>query len=242
MEGACQALAVIDPDMDGDADPIGGESAARSRPAEAAPDSAGLTEADVPAPQGADHAHSEEEEPAVSEPTNPAVATPPAAPAQPDPPAATASPAPGSVTLTNDQFEAMLARIAGTTPAKAELVGAGAPAESAPAPAAVAEVAPAVPAVVESDEARNARLIQEGIAKARVDLIQDLAAQGYLPGRRGYVAGTVTESAPAPAGTYPKDWPTEGGEPKPAHKLTEAEWDKHVAQGMTMPAVLGNRA
>ena len=240
MEGACQALLVIDPDMDGDADPA--ESARNSRLAETAPDSAGLTEADVPAPQGADHAQHEEEEPAVSEPTNPAVATTPAAPTQPDPAATTPVPTAGSVTLSTEQFEAMLNRIAGTAPAKVEpeLVGAGAPAESAPpGPAPVAEVAPAQAAVVESEDAKIARLIRE----AQTTLIQDLTQQGILsPGRRGFVAGTVTESAPAAAGTYPARWPTKDGvNPKAPHELTPDEFDKHVSQGITMPAVIGNR-
>lgn len=175
----------------------------------------------------------------MSEPTTPAVATTPAATTSDQP----AAPAVG-ITLTDDQFAQLLARVgtpAGAPAAAApqpEFATAGTPAESAPAPAApVTEAAP--PAAMTADDV--ARLIKENVDKARVDLVQDLTQQGLIsPSRRGLVVGTVTESAPA--GEYPEGWPTENGAPKPAHKLSEEEWSKHVGQGMTLPAVLGNRA
>lgn len=238
MDGACQALAVIDPDGDGDADPIGGEQL-RTRPREEAPQRAGLTEADDdPAPHGAANPDEDKETPAVSEQPTPPAATPPVA----------AAPAPAGITLTDEQFAELLARLgpapaaaaempaaAPATEQKPELVGAGAPAESATAAAPVTETT--------TPAALTEQRIGEIVAQTTVSTIQQMVASGQLdPGRKGFVHQPVTESvAAAPtADVYPEGWPRVNGVPKQPHELTQEESDAHLA-AMTVNAVLGHR-
>jgi hypothetical protein len=254
MDGACQALAAMDPDMDGDIDvpgapsedtdgDMGGESAPATAAAAvvetepAAPETGPATpepaptlapnEAPAPVPAADSTTEPESEDPAMAETTTAAegnAATPAAAPV-------------AGITFTDDQFKQFLDRM---VPAAA-----GAPAESAPAAAAtVAEAtAAAEPAlVVETEDQRIQRLVAEGIAAERTRLIQETVERQGPPQRKGLV-GRVQESGElATTGNggelnsqgLPADWPD-----KPLHEYKGAERAKLSAA--LMQHVVGNR-
>jgi hypothetical protein len=209
MAGACQAIAAIDPDVDADIDvpgadaedtdgDMGSETAAESAPETSAPETPAADTITL------------EEETAMAESTTPAAE------------AATA-PATGGVTLTDEQFKALLAAV---TPQPTAV-------ESAPAEP-VAEAAPTTQAVTESDEERIQRLVAEGIKAALPQAVQEHVETTGGPSRKGYVA-PVSESAGSAAGAMPEGWPA-----KPLHEFTPEEWAQHVAP-TTVGAVLGNR-
>lgn len=252
MAGAVACLASIDPDMDGDMDVPGADAEdtdgdmgeADDDQVESAPPRTSLAENDrapgadtttapaaaaqaegtqdsgvesasetKPAPDEAADPTTETEEPVVTEPTTPAVE---------NTPAATAPAAPGGVTLTAEQFQMLLARVA-PQPAPA--------AESAPA-APVAETAPAAPApATETDDQRIARLVAEQVAAVKTALIQDFVEEGRGPARKGLVR-PVSEAATggsAELNEYgvPADWPN-----KPLHEYSSAERSHYFGRAL----------
>lgn len=249
MAGACQAIAAIDPDMDADIDVAGadasevgddamesltaGERLARVPTAGAASAAVGVADvlyapamanetvearraalaatSQTPAPEtpAADTTILEEET-AMAESTSPAAE-------------AAAAPAAGGVTLTDEQFKALLAAV---TPQPAAV-------ESAPVEP-VAEAAPAVQAVTESTEDRIQRLVAEGIKAALPQAVQEHVEATGGPSRKGLVT-PVAETSGTATGGVPEGWPT-----KPLHEYTPEEWAQHVAP-TTVGAVLGNR-
>lgn len=152
----------------------------------------------------------QETETAMAESTTPAAET-------------AAVPATGGVTLTDDQFKALLAAV---VPQPAAV-------ESAPAEP-VTEAAPAAPAVTETDEQRIQRLVTEGIKAALPQAVQEHVEATGGPSRKGLVT-PVSETAGANPGSVPEAWPT-----KPLHEYTPEEWAQYVAP-TTVGAVLGNR-
>lgn len=137
---------------------------------------------------------------------------------------AAAAPAAGGVTLTDEQFKALLAAV---TPSPAAV-------ESAPTEP-VAEAASAASSVTESDEDRIQRLVSEGIKAALPQAVQEHVEATGGPSRKGFVA-SVAETAGTTAGGIPESWPT-----KPLHEYTSEEWAQHVAP-TTVGAVLGARS
>jgi hypothetical protein len=143
-DAACKALAALDPDMDGDIDVAGAtgdaapdETAAEDETTEAEPpatDTAPATEADGTAAEAAP-----DEEEAVSDTTTTETAAAP----------------PASVTLTQEQFDALLAR---TAPAPA--------AETAPAATETAAPAAAVAETADQRLARLTALAESKVAEA----------------------------------------------------------------------------
>jgi hypothetical protein len=109
-----------------------------------------------------------------------------------------------------------------------------APVESAPAEP-VAEAAPPVDEVAETDEQRIARLVAEGIAKALPQAVQEHVETTGGPSRKGLVQPVAETAGPAAAGV-PDGWPA-----KPMHEYTAEEWAQYVAP-VAVGAVLGNRA
>ena len=153
-DAACKALAALDPDMDGDIDVPGATHAdtdhdggRESAPGE--PDETTETsDADEADDTAADAAETQEE--AVSDTTT-----------------ETAAAAPATVTLTAEQFDAMLARVAAPAPAAAVTPAASETAQ----PAAVTPAAPAAPAAPVAEtagqrEARISALVEAGVAAA----------------------------------------------------------------------------
>lgn len=223
MDGACQALAALDPDADGDVDV----------PVETAgPAGQPVAETTTTGPTAAP------ETPAVDTASGTTTTTEEAVMAENDtstPAADTATVVPGSVTLTGDQFAALLAAI---RPA------AVAPAESAPVvPAAVAATETVTPVaqpvaqptaqpVAETQAQMIARLVQEGLAAERATMVQELAQSGALNiGRRGIVAGAGGVVETAAAGVGAEGLPA-GLPQKPLHQYGAEErknFDKYVA-------------
>lgn len=242
MDGACKALAAMDPDDDGDIDIPGGENAPDAESAENdVPESnqePDVTEqeigtvADQPTPTAAD----------APQPTTPPAAAAPAAEA----PTAPVAPAASGVHLTDDQFSQLLAKLAAPVAEKpAELlVGSGAPAESAPA-ASTTEATPAAPAataapVTETTEQMVARLVAEGVKAALPLAVQEAAQAGGAPVRKGLVQ-QVAETAAVDT-EYPEGWPTdESGEPLEAHKMSKTQWER-VSRPTIEQAVLGPKS
>lgn len=232
MAGACQAIAVLDPDMDADIDVPGApaedrdadETApasptiglAESGAAVAAAVALGITQTPAPEPPAAD-ATSHEEEPAMAEPITAAETA--------------AAPAAGGVHFTDDQFEKFLNRMA---PAPV----AAAPVEAAPAAVEpVVEAAPVVEApaaVAETEEQRIDRLVAERLAVALPAAIQESVERTGPPARKGLVA-QVTEHTAAVTPGLP-----EGAPAKPFHEYTDEEWREHIAP-VTVANVLGKR-
>ncbi|MFG2412278.1 DUF6582 domain-containing protein [Streptomyces goshikiensis] len=204
MAGACQAIAAIDPDMDADIDAPGPDGASTTS-GEAATETAPET----PAPETPAADTTQETETAMAESITPAAET-------------AAVPATGGITLTDDQFQALLARVA-PQPAAVE----SAPAEP------VAEAAPAAP-VTETEDQRIQRLVSEGIKAALPQAVQEHVEATGGPSRKGYVA-PVAESAGAAPGAVPEGWPT-----KPLHEYTAEEWNA-TAGVAVVGAILGNR-
>lgn len=206
MAAACDAITAIDPDMDGDYDvPGDGDESAPTAPQTPTAETA------------AGDPTEEKEDPAMAESAQTPAAVTPAATAEPVTPAAVeatpaAAPAvvaPG-ITLTDDQFDRWLAAQA---PAKEkELVGAGAPAESAPeAPAPVEEKS----VVAETAEAMMKRLLTQVVQ-------EQTEANGVQ--RKGLVtpAGVAESGA---AGVLFPEYP-EGAPQKPMHEFTKDEFKR----------------
>jgi hypothetical protein len=262
MAGAVACLVSIDPDMDGDMDVPGadaedtdGDMGETASAQEVAPNASGPTEAehhpdsavaeaspapgapdagDQPAPDTSTAApdpaadpHTETEEPVVTEPTTQAVESAPAAEATP----AAAAP----ITLSADQFEALLGRLQPATPT--------APAAPAAAAAAPAEAAPAATAAVtETEDERIARIVEARfearMATERTRIIQDVVESGRGPGRRGLVneRSTHLEESDGNDGVLPEGWPD-----KPLHKYSGEERQRFFAPQLEQ-YVLGSRA
>ncbi|MFK0222229.1 DUF6582 domain-containing protein [Streptomyces vinaceus] len=237
MAGACQAIAAIDPDMDADIDVpaadgansdmedddamesvhlvVAGEviDAAMVKEAIKQQRAASAANTETPTPESPAAETTQEQETAMAESTTPAAE-------------AAAAPATGGVHLTDDQFKALLAAVA-PQPAPAAV-------ESAPAEP-VAEAAPAAAEVAETEDARIARLVQEGIAKALPAAVQEHVETTGGPSRKGLVA-PVAESTTAASGGMPEGLPA-----KPLHEYSPEEWSQYVAP-ITVGAVLGARA
>lgn len=273
MDGACQALACLDPDMDADIDvpgmPGGGEPASAAGspcpcgcgcaiPAtpggcpcgcescmycktdedagpddddmESAPASPAAAVAESGAPVAAAVADGITQTPAAETPAaeNPTLEEEPAM-AEPNTAAETAAaPATGGVTLTDEQFKALLDRLA---PAPAAQESAPAAAEEQVAEAA----APAETTVAETEEQRIARLVAEGIKAALPAAIQE-SVQATGPSRKGLVQPVTETSA---SGATVTGLP-EGAPAKPLHEYTDEEWQRYVAP-VTVGAILGAR-
>lgn len=188
----------------------------------------------------------------MSEPTSPAVEpqaptepapTTPTVPAEPAPapttPAPTA-PAATSVTLSDTQFQQLLA--AAREPAMA---GAGRESAAPAAPAATETAAPAVAPVAETQEQMIARLVAEGVKQALPLAVQEHVQATGLPDRKGLTARRpATETAPAGAPVadglnaygVPDNWPD-----KPLDKYTPDE-RKRYFQPALLQHYLGDRA
>lgn len=217
MDGACKALATIDPDMDGDMDVPGADSedTDNSMSGETAPAAAVLEEngpgptdpgpgapapvpvvSDLPAPGDPaadpnpqeDAAMADEPTPAV-EPQAPTDPAPVAAPATPVPAVPTEPPAPAAASAGVTLSDAQFAAMLTAMRAPA-MAGA----ESAPAPAAPAqEAAPAAAApVAETTEQMIGRLVAEGVKAALPLAVQEHVQATGVPGRRGLVARRAT--------------------------------------------------
>lgn len=232
MDGACNTLAGLDPDNDGDVDvdvldPAETTAAASSvadavaamdvmrSAATAATETATETPATTPA---ADTTHPQEESLVSDETTTTAATEQPAAPA-----------APTAVTLTNDQFEQLLTAARGAAPAAQAPAAAAETAPAAQAPA--TEAAPAA-AVTETEEQRIERIVNERMTAA----VQQVVDKYGPPARKG-VSTPLEESGPLNTDTgLPEGWPQ-----KPLEKYTEAERSEYFGQAL-QAYVLGNRA
>ncbi|MFE9844679.1 DUF6582 domain-containing protein [Streptomyces goshikiensis] len=205
MAGACQAIAAIDPDMDADIDPPAAAGA------DLEDDGATETAPETPALESQAAETTQEQETAMAESITPAAEV-------------AAVPATGGITLTDEQFQALLTRVA---PQPAAV-------ESAPAEA-VAEAAPAAPAVTETDEQRIQRLVSEGIKAALPQAVQEHVEATGGPSRKGFVAPVTESAATGGSAGLPEGWPA-----KPLHEFTPEEWAQFVAP-TTVGAVLGAR-
>lgn len=253
MDAACAALDKIDPDCDGDMDVPGAPAEDTDNDTESKPDDNAMETVDItvtgnvastqdlvkqiqtevlkqatqeaaPDPVADDN----KEEAAVSEPT---------APASEKPAAVTED-----KTTEVSGMAALSAKFDKLTDAIAGLVTQMA----APAPAAATESAPAAPApIVETEDQRIARLVDERWAARKTELIQDLVESGQGPSRKGLVAPvnetTATAAATVGGDEYPSNWPHENGQPVPPHKLTEEQY-RAITRPMLEQAVLGNRS
>jgi hypothetical protein len=265
MDGACQALACIDPDMDADVDVPGepGDDTVTATAAGAAcpcgcgcaiPDSPGV----CPCQCGAGdcvHCMGEDDDAMESAPETPAAdaagsaltETPaPDTPAaesltQEEEPAMAESTTPAAETPgSTDGIDALGAKIDKLSDALAGFVTAmttqpAAPVESAPAEP-VAEAQPAAAAVTETEDQRIARLVSEGVAAALPKAIQEHVEQTGGPSRKGLVA-QVAESTAGGTGSsgLPEGWPQ-----KPLHQYSEEEWRQFAAPS-AVGAILGAR-
>jgi hypothetical protein len=161
-----------------------------------------------------------EEEPVVTEPTTPAVE---------NTPAATAPAVSGGVTLTNEQFQMLLAAVTPPAAAPVESAPAAPVAETPAAPVAPAPVAPApavpapeAPQTTETQEQMIARMVREGITTG----IQSLVENGGIKAQRKGLAGRPVTEASAEGLTnlgIPEDWPQ-----KPLHTYTAEERAKYI--------------
>lgn len=260
MDGACRALATIDPDMDGDIDVPGVEP-------EDTDDDAPVSEVPgMPCPCGCGCAVPLEpgdcpcgclctvcgdgEDPMGESAPDTQESTP-----DPAAPAADPAPEPAADPTTETEEPAVSEPTTAVEPTQAAPVPAApgtitltdeqfaqllarhtpAPAETAaPAAAPVAESAPVAPAVTETQEQMIARLVQDGITRG----VQKLVSTGALaPGRKGLVARPVTETGEEAELTefgVPEDWPQ-----KPLHKYTAEENRKYTDRALA-EHVLGN--
>ncbi|MCY0917052.1 hypothetical protein OS965_02525 [Streptomyces sp. H27-G5] len=208
MAGACQAIAAIDPDLEADLPAVGADEG------DAATSESVATQTSAPETPAADTTTLEEET-AMAESTTPAAET-------------AAAPATGGVTLTDEQFKALLAAVA-PQPAAVESAPAEPVAEAAP-------VAATAAAVTETDEGRIQRLVSEGIKAALPQAVQEHVEATGGPSRKGLVT-PVTETAGAVSGTgLPDGWPA-----KPFHEYSDEEW-KATGGAAVVGAILGNRA
>jgi hypothetical protein len=245
MDGACHALANLDPDMDADVD-VPGEPNDDGEPATASgttcpcgcgcaiPETPGNCPCECESCMHCKTVDDEDDDAMETAPQIPAPETPAAVPTQETEPAmaeSTTTPAaetPGST----DGINALGQKIDKLSDALAGFVTAMTPkpaaAESAPAET-VAEAAPAAPEVAETEDQRIARLVSEGVAAALPKAIQEHVETTGGPSRKGLVA-SVTETdgtAPATPGL------PEGAPAKPLHEYTQDEWRQHIAPIVT---------
>lgn len=210
MTGACQAVAVLDPDMDADIDVPGaepedtdGDMSTETVATESTPST------QTPAPVTPAAVSTQEKEPAMAESTNPAAQTP------------------GS----DSGLEALAAKFDKLTDLIGGLVTAMTPVaatESAPAAPAVVEAAPVVAEVTETEDQRITRLVTAGIKAALPAAVQEHVETTGGPSRKGLVE-SVTETAAAPAVPgLPEGAPT-----KPLHEYSQDEWRAHIAPIVT---------
>lgn len=214
MTAAVDALQAMDPDMDADIDVDGAphadtdgdteDAAGPDDDMESAPTNDALTETSPTAPVG-DRTETTEV-PAVSEAQTPAAET-----------ASTPAPAP-MIALTQEQFTQLLDRVG---PARETVPAPEAPAAET-APAAAAPQAPA--AVVETEEQRFERTLQERVTAMKDELREELLRENGLPARQGY---RVHENDQTGADKTPEDLFADRAEillgafartPKPAHQ------------------------
>jgi hypothetical protein len=180
------------------------------------------------APDPAADPHTETEEPVVTEPTTQAVETAPAAEAAP-----AAAP---SITLTNEQFEALLG-------SRWQSAAAAAPAAPAAAPPATESVPAAAAAAVaaETEDQRIARLVEERfearLATERTRIVQDIVESGRGPGRKGLVRDAGYDLEESDSG----DGPPEGWPQKPLHRYSAEERQKYFGPQLDS-YVMGSRA
>lgn len=257
MNGACQALACIDPDMDADVD-VPGQPDDDAEPASAAgapcPCGCGCATPETPGgcPCGCEsctYCKGEQDEDdsdggAAMEtaPETPAPETPAAEITQEKEPAMAESTTPAAETPGTDSVADLSAKFDKLTDLIGGLVTAIAPkpaaTESAPAES-VAETQAAAPAaeVTETDEQRIARLVAEGVAAALPKAIQEHVETTGGPARKGLVAQVAEAAGASGAGSagLPEGWPQ-----KPLHQYTDEEWRTHVAPS-TVGAILGAR-
>jgi hypothetical protein len=230
MDGACKALAAMDPDEDGDIDIPGGENDAdnmESSPAPMVVENEQDPSQEVETPSVADQPTTPAAD--APQPSTPPTAAAAGAPAEPDQVPIAAVPAAGGVHLTDDQFSQLLAKLSPPAAAPvvekpAELVGAGAPAESAPAPAVAAPVAP----VAETTEQMVARLVAEGVKAALPMAVQEAAQAGGAPARKGLVPQSTEAGVAESTDEYPEGWPTDKdtGAPMELHKMPRSAADR----------------
>jgi hypothetical protein len=174
-----------------------------------------------PAPEQPAAVPTEEKEgPAMAESTTPAAET-------------AAVPAAGGVHLTDEQFQLLLARVAGTAPAAAPAAAESSPAE----PVAEAQAAAPAAEVAETEDQRIARLVAEGVAAALPKAIQEHVETTGGPSRKGLVSQVAEAAGASGTGSagLPEGWPQ-----KPLHQYTDEEWRTHVAPS-TVGAILGAR-
>jgi hypothetical protein len=249
MAGAVQAIIGIDPDLDADVDV----------PGEPGDDTPTATAAGAPCPcecsegqcmhcmgedDDSDGGDAMETAPAAiadgvttdPAPESPAAAnpTPEGGPAMAEPTTAAetaAAPAVGGVTLTDDQFQQLLGRLA-PVPAVPATAAETAPAE----PVAEAQAAAPAAEVTETEDQRIARLVAEGVKAALPQAIQEHVTTTGGPGRKGIVP-QVSESAAGGVGEagLPEGWPQ-----KPLHQYTAEEHRLYVAPA-AVNAILGDR-
>lgn len=250
MDGACKALATLDPDMDGDIDVPGADAedtdhdmATANLPGTPCPCGCGCA---IPLEPGdcpcvcvcdacGDGEPMAEDAPAAVEtaPDPAATAAEPAPHAAADPTTETEEPAVSEPTTAVEPTQAAPAPAAPTftfEQVQALLAASGQrPVEAAPLAAApVAETAPPAPAAVaETQEQMIARLVESGITKG----VQKLVSTGALnPGRKGLVGRPLTENGQEQALTelgIPEDWPQ-----KPLHTYTAEERRKYIDNAM----------
>lgn len=250
MDGVCAALAAIDPDQDGDVDTeddgVEADDTTEDDAVETAPPAPLAETGDPETPEpaaipAAGQPNPQEEVPGMAEPTvTPAAGTTAAAAAVAPVAAPVEAAAPEEPTLTLSQVKDLFSSFSqALAPAAApQLVGAGAPAEAAPAAAApvtetAAPAAPVAPAAVqETEDQRLDRMVQERVTKA----IQDHAAANGVQ-RKGLVetAPDVTSAAPG-SDELPDGWPQ-----KPLHTYTEAERKQYLRPHVEQ-AVMGGRS
>lgn len=227
----------------GDALPPVTETGAVDDPEETTTDPAPDPAAEAPNGNG--------EEPAVSEPTE-AAGQAPAATTETAPSAATPATesAQGGVTLSNDQFQQLLAAFRPPAPAPVAPAQESAPAQTAPAAAETAKPAETqAPAVTETDDQRIARLVQEGIAAALpaavTAQVQEMTqAPGGLPSRRGLAPeGAVNEHTAKATPGEPglNEWGLPNAFPnKPPHQYSSDEREKYLG-GALVQHILGDK-
>lgn len=258
MDGACKALATLDPDMDGDMDVPGADAEDTDRdtpdanlPGAACPCGCGCA---VPLEPGecpcgcvcavcgdGEEPMGEEAPPAVETAPDPAApAADPAPQAAADPTTETEEPAVSEPTTAVEPTQAAPAPAPapGTftfEQVQALLAAAQRPVEAAAAaPLAETTPPPAPAAVAETQEQMIQRLVREGITAG---IQAAVATGGITPSRKGLVGRPVAESGAEPVLTefgVPEDWPQ-----KPLHKYNAQETRDYVDRQLG-EHVLGN--
>ena len=250
---ACDALAALDPDMDGDVDVagVGRNSDPGGDAPETAPDDDPVTEAADETP--AEAVQLEEEEPPMTETATvtPAAEAAPAAPTTPAPDVV-AEAVKAALAQADEarraRKAAKRAAAAQAAPVAAETTSpvAGAVTETADqriarlveerSAARIAAEVPQVPApVAETEEARIARMVEERVIAAK----QELMASGGGPSRKGLVdehTAHVGGEAPVNSHGLPSGWPD-----KELHLYSPDELAQHAGPVLDN-YIMGRRA